>query len=196
MSLRFFQTILISGTSWMRLPWTVTVPTWVAPVKTSPLSGRVLSHSGWLNPDWLILGGKETLPTSCAGGFSRHSQPWAKISALGSCYHSEILLSPREPHTSGRGTACFATGPGLLPLGEGSFSGVERSPKPGCRECLGSFFTAAALGWDLPGQFWSTLQGTHEALSRRGFVPALWALCQDSSYKSWVLVTPVLTVSL
>lgn len=34
---------------------------------------------------------------------------------------------------------------------------------------FGLILMAAALGWDLPG-----LQGTHE--SRRGFVPALWAL--------------------
>lgn len=53
------------------------------------------------------------MPTPCAGGFSRHSQPLGKALSFGhSCYQSEILLSPRELHTSGRGTECFATGPG------------------------------------------------------------------------------------
>lgn len=152
------------------------------PAKTSPLPGRVLASrltdSGWQ---------RKLCQHRVQEVFQDTPSHWAKLSALGTA-------ATRAKSCSAHGSCTpVAEAQSVLPQGlglalpEGSFFGQqEQKGHQNQGEERGLIFTAAALVWDLPGLFWSTLQGTHQALSRREFVPALWALCQDSCYKPWV----------
>lgn len=127
------------------------------------------------------------MPTPCAGGLPRHSQPWAKLSALGTAAATAKSCSAHGTCTPVAEALCHQAWGWCSWLRAPSLAGRSRRiTKTRVKRGLGLIFIVAVLGWDLPGLFWSTFQGTHEALSRREFVPALWARCQESSYKPWV----------
>lgn len=163
----------------MRLPWTLTVPAWAKQLQLKP----VLCLGGCWHPGWLILGGKGNCASTVSRRFfktlpatGQSSQLWAQLLPERNPAQPTGAAHQRQRH---RVFCHRAWGWHSLALPEGSFFGQqEQKGHQNQGEERGLIFTAAALVWDLPGLFWSTLQGTHQALSRREFVPALWALCQ------------------